>query len=137
MTSSILFQTTFPLRAPLPAEARATVACRRAQGCSSWAAPWCAPAPPHQGDNGGRSFALGQVWQQKHVVAHLVPEQDPAAVYRTLHCGSPDSGFFKALLPSTSTEVRNARSPGNHLSLLIESISAFGISHLSIPHFFH
>lgn len=68
-----------------------------------------------------------QVWQHNLTRSVLWPrcvsEQDPAIVHCRLCCSSPDSEFSKALLPSTSIEDRNARSPGNHLSLLSEHIS--------------
>lgn len=51
-TSGILFQTIFPLHASLPAETRVAVACRRAERCSSCAAPWHVPAPMCQHDKG-------------------------------------------------------------------------------------
>lgn len=59
MTSDILFQTIFSLHAFLPAETRAAVACRRAEGCLPYAAPWHVPAAPCQCDSSGRSLPLG------------------------------------------------------------------------------
>lgn len=129
MTSSILFQTIFPLGASLPAETRAAVACRRAGRCSSRAALWCAPAPLCQGDSSGRSFPLGQVCSFGSITlleACCGPGAFLSGIQLTFIAGciaAVQTEFSKALLPSTSIEDRNASSPGNHLSLLSEHIS--------------
>lgn len=138
MTSGILFQTIFSLHALLPAETRAAVACRRAEGCPPYAAQWHVPAPPSQRDSSGRSLPLGQTCSFGNITlleaycgSGVFLSRTQLSFIQRLHCSSPDSEFSKALLQSTSIEDRNASSPGNHLSLsTLAFLSGFGISHL-------